>query len=78
MKSIVFGVRKRPRCHLCGGRHRSSECSNMSPLVEKCRQFGTVVDGRYVPPAGVTVRVFQLSRQQNGDDLTRIIKEGKK
>ena len=44
---------------------------------EVVRQYGTVVDGVYVPPEGVKVRVWHLTRCQHGEELTRMMKEGK-
>jgi hypothetical protein len=66
----------RPRklhCHWCSGGHVSSDCPNRDGKT--IRLFGAVVDGRYVPPPGVKVRIMQLPYDIHGDRLTTILKE---
>jgi hypothetical protein len=61
------------RCHHCGGKHLGSDCQTKTNGITKL--YGTVVDGRYVPPPGVNVRIMQIDSMTHGDTLTRILRE---
>jgi len=58
-------ARTRLRCMRCGGRHMGNACRE-GPIE---RKYGTVVDGRYVPPEGVRVRVIEAPYAMFGDQL---------
>ena len=65
--------RGRPaRCKWCGGPHVSDACSGSEVVVKR---YGTVVDGRYVPPPGLRVRVLSIPTTVHGRQLTTILRE---
>ena len=68
------GYTRKLYCHRCGGRHKSADCRNRRAFV---KQYGTVVDGRYVPPQGVAVRVVKIPRTVHGDTVGELLKEAK-
>jgi hypothetical protein len=72
--STTFARRlRRLHCHWCQGKHVSTACPNRAG--NSIKQYGTVVDGLYVPPKGVKVRVLAIPSTVHGSDLTRILKE---
>ena len=64
--------RKRLMCNFCGMAHATDRCRRVR---EPVKQFGTVVNGEYVPPEGVKVRMLQIPRTVHGDTLGRLLKE---
>lgn len=68
----------RLRCHWCRGPHPSDRCENRARQAPIIRQFGTVVDGEYVPYPGNKVRVIAIAHTVNGDTLTAFMKGAKR
>ena len=61
------------RCKWCRGAHPTDKCPGMGATLVK--RYGTVVDGRYVPPPGLEVRVLSIPTTVHGDTLAYFLKE---
>ena len=72
-KKTAKPKRKRLLCVTCGMAHRTDKCPR-SKEREVVKQFGTVVNGRYLPPPGVRVRYIELPHEVFGEELTAMLK----